>query len=152
MPCSSENRTGLLGGRDLMKKQRQTQELKMRDVHIRIPESIYHFLVEESVQQGISIALYLTNILMEQQSLEAKEKNKERRWKETSKSESFHIEMSELLDEELEKMLTDFEQKYQLDSETFYQLYRTGKAPENIEDKILWGSLCALKKEKDDLE
>jgi len=138
-------------GSDLM-KQRQTQKLKMRDVHVRVPEPVYQFLVEESVQQGISMALYLINLLRERQSLKTKENNKERRSSEPPKSEPFRIEMSELLDEELENMLTDFEQKYQLDSEIFYPLYRAGKAPESIEDKILWGSLCALKKEKNDLE
>ncbi|HIE26003.1 TPA: hypothetical protein EYP66_01800 [Candidatus Poribacteria bacterium] len=64
----------------------------------------------------------------------------------------FHLEWSELSDNELEDMLISFEQKYKMDSETFYRLYREGKAPEDIEDKILWGGLYALKKEKDDLE
>jgi len=123
----------------------------MRDVHVRVPEPVYQFLVEESVKQGISMALYLTNLLREQQSFKAKERDKES-GSEFKKPESFHIEMSELLDEELENNLTEFEHEYKLDSETFYQLYRAGRAPESIEDKILWGSLCALKKEKDDLE
>ena len=64
----------------------------------------------------------------------------------------FHLEWSELSDNELEDMLISFEQKYKMNSETFYRLYREGKAPEDIEDKILWGGLYALKKEKDDLE
>ena len=64
----------------------------------------------------------------------------------------FHLKWSELSDNRLEDMLISFEQKYKMDSETFYRLYREGKAPEEIEDKILWGGLYALKKEKDDLE
>ena len=64
----------------------------------------------------------------------------------------FHLEWSELSDDELEDMLISFEQKYNMDSETFYRLYGEGKAPEEIEDKILWGGLYALKKEKNDLE
>ena len=128
--------------------QRQTGMLKMKDVHVKIPESVYKFLAKESRNQRISMSLYLTNLLMEKKSHQEKRITLEQQTK-----EPFHLEWSELSDNELEDMLASFEQEYKLDSETFYRLYREGKAPETIEDRILWGGLYALKKEKeDDLE
>ena len=136
--------------------------LKMKDVHLRIPQQLYEFVERESAKKGISIALYLANLLRgaiaceafrEQQSLKEKEKTGEKISKETQKNpEPFHLEWIELTDEMLEQELKALETKYQLDSENFYHLYRQGKASESIEDRILWGSLYELKKEKDDLE
>ncbi len=126
--------------------------LKMKDVHLRIPQQLYEFAERESAKKGINIALYLANLL-EQQSLKEKEKTGEKISKETQKNpEPFHLEWIELTDEMLEQELKALETKYQLDSENFYHLYRQGKASESIEDKILWGSLYELKKEKDDKE
>ena len=128
--------------------QRQTRKLKMKDVHVKIPEPLYKFLAKESGNQGISIVLYLTNLLREKKSHQEKRITLEQQTK-----EPFHLEWSELSDSELEDMIASFEERYKLDSETFYRLYREGKAPEAIEDRILWGGLYALKKEKeDDLE
>jgi hypothetical protein len=64
----------------------------------------------------------------------------------------FSLEFTELTDEDLEKKLQAFEMKYKLDSETLYQLYQQGKAPEWIEDRILWAGLYRLKKDEDDME
>jgi hypothetical protein len=119
----------------------------MKDLHVKIPEPLYKFLAKESGKQGISMALYLTNLLREKESHQEKKVTLERQTK-----EPFHLEWSELSDSELEDMLASFERKYKIASETFYRLYREGKAPEAIEDRILWGGLYALKKEKDELE
>ena len=122
--------------------------MQMKDIHIKIPGSLYKFLAKESGNQGISMALYLTNLLREKKSHQEKRITLEQQTK-----EPFYLEWSELSDSELEDMIASFEQKYKLDSEMFYRLYTEGKAPESIEDRILWGGLYALKKEKeDDLE
>lgn len=66
-------------------------------------------------------------------------------------SKPFSLEFTKLTDEELEKKLKVFEKKYQIDSETLYQLYQQGKAPEWIEDRILWAGLYRLKKDVSDI-
>ena len=68
------------------------------------------------------------------------------------KDSGFILEWVELTDEMLEKKIQDLEAKYHLDSKTFFKLYQEGKAPEWIEDRILWGSLYKLKRAKDDVE
>ena len=127
-------------------KDRQSQKLKTKDVHMRIPEPLYGFLVKESVEHGISQSLYLTHLLQAQFEKTEKEKRLSKSSRAPQKGASFHLEWSELTDDELEEMLGSFEQKYHLDSEIFYKRYRKGQA-DNIEDRILWGSLYALKKE-----
>ena len=124
-------------------KQSQAQKVKMRDVRMRIPDDLYEFLAKESIEKGISQARYLINLLQEQVEKKEKEKLLSKSGIAPSKEASFRLEWSELTDDELEQMLTSFERKYSLDSETFYQLYRKGQA-DRIEDRILWGSLCAL--------
>jgi hypothetical protein len=64
----------------------------------------------------------------------------------------FTLEWVELTDEMLEKKIQELETKYHLDSKTFFKLYQEGKAPDWIEDRILWGSLYKLKRSKDDVE
>jgi hypothetical protein len=64
----------------------------------------------------------------------------------------FTLEWVELTDEMLDKKIQELESKYHLDSKTFFKLYQEGKAPDWIDDRILWGSLYKLKRAKDDVE
>jgi hypothetical protein len=41
----------------------------MKDLHIRIPKSLYEFLVEKSASEGVSMDFYLANLLREKQLL-----------------------------------------------------------------------------------
>ena len=129
------------------------KKLDLKDVYLRIPHEEYEFLAEESVKRGISMALYVANLLRREKSHREKEKQKGSeiaRPKDTS--EPFSLEFTELTDGELEKKLQAFEMKYQLDSETLYQLYQQGQAPEWIEDRVLWAGLYRLKKDENDME
>ncbi len=126
---------------------------KLKNVHLRIPHKEYEFLAEESAKTGISMAFYVTNLLRKEKSNIEKGKLEGIEIATLKDaSEPFSLEFTELTDEELEKKLQAFEVKYQLDSETLYQLYQQGKAPEWIEDRILWAGLYRLKKDENDLE
>lgn len=129
---------------------RQCRHLEMKDLHVRIPKSLHEFLAERSASESVSMAFYLANLLREkQQSMQ-----KEVEWKTSQENEysGFILEWVELTDEMLEKKIQELEAKYHLDSETFFKLYQEGKAPDWIEDRILWGSLYKLKRAKDDVE
>jgi hypothetical protein len=104
----------------------------------------------ETIQKMVDWFKYAEDINVAMEQVAGKGKIEKTLEQQTQKP--FHLKWSELSDIELEDMLISFEQKYKMDSEPFYRLYREGKAPEDIEDKILWGGLYALKKEKDDLE
>lgn len=134
-----------------MKK--HAKKLKLKDIHLLIPHKEYEFLAEESKKRGISMALYVANLLRKEKSNIGKEKlggSEIAPPKDAKKP--FSLEFTELTDEELEKKLQAFEMKYQLDSETLYQLYQQGKAPEWIEDRILWAGLYRLRKDENDVE
>ncbi|MBM3238352.1 hypothetical protein FJZ31_18835 [Candidatus Poribacteria bacterium] len=120
-------------------------KLKLKDVHLLIPHKEYEFLAEESKKKGISMALYVANLLR-------KEKLGSEVTSPKDAKKSFSLEFTELTNEELEKKLQAFEMKYKLDSETLYQLYQQGKVPEWIEDRILWAGLYRLKKDENDVE
>jgi hypothetical protein len=125
----------------------------MKDVHLRIPQTEYKFLLDESAKRGISMARYVANLLRKEKSHRKKEKLEESEIASPKDaSEPFSLEFTELTDEELEKKLKAFEMKYQLDSETLYQLYQQGKAPEWIEDRVLWAGLYRLKTDENDVE
>jgi hypothetical protein len=130
--------------------QKQFRHLEMKDLHVRIPKPLYEFLVEKSASEGVSMAFYLANVLHEKQL----SMQKEVEWTTSQEKENsgFILEWVELTDEMLEKKIQELETKYHLDSKTFFKLYQEGKAPDWIEDRILWGSLYKLKRTKDDVE
>jgi len=99
------------------------------------------------------MALYMANLLMEEKSCKDQEKPEESEiaLPENGKK-NFSLKFTELTDEEIEKKLQAFEMKYKFNSETLYQLYQQGKAPEWIEDRILWAGLYRLKKDENDVE
>ena len=131
---------------------KNAKKLKLKDIHLRIPHKEYEFLAEESATRGISMALYVANLLRKEKSNIEKEKLEGSEIvPPKDASEPFSLKFTELTDEELEKKLQAFEMKYQLDSETLYQLYQQGKAPEWIEDRILWAGLHRLKKDENDV-
>ena len=98
------------------------------------------------------MALYVTNLLHKEKLNIEKEKLESEVAPPKEVKKPFSLKFTELTDEELEEKLQAFEMKYELDSETLYQLYQQGKAPEWIEDRILWAGLYRLKKDEDDLE
>ena len=130
--------------------EKHAKKLELKDIHLLIPNEEYEFLAEESKKMGISMALYVANLLHKEKS------NKEKLGSEVAPPKDvknpFSLEFTELTDEELEKKLQAFEMKYKLDSETLHQLYQQGKAPEWIEDRILWAGLYRLKKDEYDVE
>jgi len=134
-----------------MKK--NAKKLKLKDIHLRIPREEYEFLAEESAKRDISMALYVANLLRKEKSHREKKKLEGSEIvPSTDASKPFSLKFTELTDEDLEKKLQTFEIKYQLDSETLYQLYQQGKAPEWIDDRILWAGLYRLKKDENDVE
>jgi len=125
----------------------------LKDIHLSIPGREYEFLSEEAAKKGISMAFYISELLRKERLNIEKEKlggSEIAIPKDTENS--FSLEFTELTDEELENKLQAFEMKYQIDSETLYQLYQRGKAPEWIEDRILWAGLYRLKKDENDVE
>ena len=129
---------------------RQCRHLEMKDLHVRIPKPLYEFLAKKSASEGVSMAFYLANLLREKQ--QSTQKEVELKTSQEKEDSGFVLEWVELTDEMLEKKIQEFEAKYHLDSETFFKFYQEGKAPEWIEDRILWGSLYKLKRAKDDVE
>lgn len=132
--------------------EKHAKKLELKDIHLLIPNEEYEFLAEESKKRGISMALYVTNLLHKEKSSIGKEQPGSEVAPPKDAEKPFSLEFTELTDEELEKKLQAFEMKYELDSETLYQLYQQGKAPEWIEDRILWAGLYRLKKDEDDVE
>jgi hypothetical protein len=119
-----------------------TSKSELKAVHLKIPSDEYEFLVSESARKGISMEDYIANLLRE-----VEKQNGAGIVAPKEAEEPFSLEFTELTDEELDKQLQAFEVKYQLDSETLYQLYRQGKAPDWIEDRILWAGLYELLQE-----
>ena len=132
--------------------EKHAKKLELKDIHLLLPNEEYEFLAEESKKMGISMALYVTNLLHKEKTNIEKEKLGSEVASPKDVKKPFSLEFTELTDEELEKKLQAFEMKYELDSETLYQLYQQGKAPEWIEDRILWAGLYRLKKDEYDVE
>ncbi len=132
---------------------KNVNKLELKNIHLLIPREEYEFLAGESAKRGISMALYVAELLWRER-LNVKRENLEGSEIVLPKDveKTFSLEFTELTDEELEKKLQAFEMKYQLNSETLYQLYQQGKAPEWIEDRILWAGLYRLKKDENDVE
>lgn len=128
------------------------KKLRLKDVHLRIPYSEYEFWAEESAKRGISTALYVTNFLRDEKLRIEKEQLEEGKIAPQNVNNNFSLKFTELTDDAIERKLQGFEMKYQLGSETLYRLYQQGKAPEWIEDRVLWAGLYRLKKDEDDME
>jgi len=122
----------------------------MKDLHVRVPKSLYQFWAKKSASEGVSMAFYLTNLLHEKQ--QSTQKEVELKTSQEKEYSGFTLEWVELTDEMLDKKIQELESKYHLDSKTFFKLYQEGRAPDWIDDRILWGSLYKLKRAKDDVE
>ena len=119
---------------------------------LSIQERVYQKIKQLSDKQLQEVLLFIEFLsLREDKEFKEKLKGTEIAQSKDAKK-SFSLEFTELSDKELEKKLKAFEKKYQIDSETLYQLYQKGKAPEWISDRILWAGLYRLKKDENDVE
>ncbi len=133
--------------------QRQSQNSRLISLHIKIPQTPHDFVANEAKNEGISMALYVAKLISEKQKLKQNPK-REDKWETsyTMINPEFSLDEIELTDKMMQEKLLAYEKKYGITSEQFYQLFKQGKAPESITDKMVWASLFEVANASDDLE